>query len=169
MRRLTLWIDCIPATTTAQQQTRVNHQAGRVYTSQTGSDWRSFLAGLLSMKRPDEPFSGPIFLNIAFVWPVTKGDESTKAKRERFEVCPFVWHDQKPDWDNAPKSPVDVLQKLGFFGEDKRIVAGTCVKLRGKRPGIYIDIGEASPWLLSEYAEMIEMAREESLKGADLD
>ncbi len=84
-------------------------------------------------------------LRLTYVWPLTKTDENTKNKRAELDACPYKWHDQRPDWDNAPKSLVDVMGLLNFFKDDKQIVDAQVFKLRGRKPMILVELREIGP------------------------
>jgi len=140
------WLDCVPSSSTSQGK-RANFTTGHFFKDKKEESWTQFLTGLLAPHKPLEPLTGPLTLKITYVWPLTAGDQSTKAKRAALDECPLIWHEQKPDWDNAPKSLVDVMAKLGFFVEDKQIVRATVTKTRGRKTGILISL-ESTGYLL---------------------
>lgn len=149
---MNFWLDCVPSSSTSQGK-RANFKTGHFFKDKKEESWTQFLTGLLLPHKPQEPLTGPLTLGIAYVWPLTAGDQSTKAKRDALDKCPLIWHEQKPDWDNAPKSLVDVMAKLGFFVDDKQIVRATVTKTRGRQTGILITLAPTDfklRWLESD-------------------
>lgn len=48
----------------------------------------------------------------------------------------------KPDTDNVEKMLKDVMEKLGFYGNDAQVASETCEKFWARVPGIWIHIEE---------------------------
>lgn len=64
---------------------------------------------------PDEPFKGPIRLDLTFVVPWRSGESKrTRAIGERPKHT-------RPDLDNLAKQVCDVLESLGFYRDDAQI------------------------------------------------
>lgn len=137
-----IFIPCIPAKHTAQQK-RLNRQTGRFFKSEKEKIWESFLIHALSFHAPPRPMTGPLALKVFIVWPYLVKDKKISESNS------LIFHEEKPDYDNAPKTLVDVLAKLGYFEDDKSIVDGQTIKLRGHVPGIYIDLTEVGSDRLS--------------------
>lgn len=141
-----------------KRQTIGKNGKPRFFKSDEGKAWVEELTWRLSPYRPKKPLEGPLSMCVVFIWPLNKGDQDTKAKREALEETPWIWHDTKPDWDNAPKTLMDVMEKLGFYGNDSQIVMASVEKYRGVKPGIFIAISEIEDW---EVGLTISMAMDE--------
>lgn len=130
---------------------RVTHQSGTKY-SQRGSyktgplkAWETELKRLFAPYAPESPYVGPLMVHITIVWPYLVSDVDTKAKREDLEDCPYIWHESKPDWDNASKTIGDMLgvkNGVGIISDDAIIVYGLVRKCRGETPGVLIRIDQ---------------------------
>ena len=134
-------LDVVPSTATAQGKRR--SAKGVYFKAAREKEWIEVLTALLVAHRPDVPLEGPLCLRLTYVWPLTKLDENTKAKRKRLDAVPYLWHAQTPDFDNFPKSFCDAMQALNFYRDDKSIVHAEVFKLRGRRPMIIVGIVEA--------------------------
>lgn len=142
---MTFWVETNVA--------KVTHQSGTKY-SQRGSyknpalkEWEAELKRLFAPHIPPEPMTGPLMIHITIVWPYLVSDINTKAKREALEQCPYIWHESKPDWDNASKTIGDMLgvkNGVGIISDDAIIVYGLVRKCRGKRAGILIRMSQIS-------------------------
>lgn len=86
--------------------------------------------------KPAFPLMGPVFLQVAFVFPWRK---SETAKNMRYSE---MWHTTIPDLDNMAKLIGDVLTKLQFYRDDGQVADLRLQKYWGATPGITITIGE---------------------------
>ena len=74
---------------------------------------------------------GPLSILVIWVFPHT----SSTPKKDRGRYLPL---DRKPDTGNLNKALLDVMENLGFYVNDSRIVSETTRKYRGWNPGIYV-------------------------------
>jgi len=133
---MTFFLECIPTTTTAQGK-RQNRATGSFFKDKAHESAMSFMVGLLAPHRPPKPFSGPVSMSVAFIWPHKK--TGSKASREGTQ-----YRTTKPDLDNLVKGLIDVMADLHFFDEgDQQVAELKLSKFRGETPGIAIRISEA--------------------------
>lgn len=145
MTPITIWLPCNPSTSTQQgggKRMAIVKGKPMFFKNEKEQSWREVLTSLLLPHVPDKPIEGPLAIELTFVFPLTKADQSTKAKRAALEEFPLIFHPQKPDTHNAVKTPIDVMQTLGFFVDDKQIVRDEVYKFRGVTPGLLIQIFE---------------------------
>jgi Holliday junction resolvase RusA-like endonuclease len=89
------------------------------------------LTAHLSRHVPEAPLVGPLQLVTKWCWPV-EGTDHVDGE----------WYCERPDTHNAVKLPVDIMETLGFFGNDKRICFEVIQKFWAKVPGIYVCVEE---------------------------
>lgn len=94
---------------------------------------------LLQPYAPPRPLSGPIILDLEFVFPWRKSE----PKRNR--ILGKIPMTSKPDRDNMEKTLNDVMTKLGFWTDDAQIFDGRTSKYWGDNVGITIEFAEWRP------------------------
>ncbi|MHB1323971.1 MAG: RusA family crossover junction endodeoxyribonuclease [Coriobacteriia bacterium] len=82
---------------------------------------------------PAVPLKAPIRLVTKWCWPC---EGTSHADGE--------WYTDKPDTHNVVKMPVDVMERLGFFANDKHIASEVIEKFWAHVPGIYVRLEEIS-------------------------
>lgn len=92
---------------------------------------RSKLTAHIGQHTPAEMLTGPLMLVTKWCWPC-EGTEHDDGD----------WYAEKPDTHNVVKLPVDIMEKLGFFENDKRICYEVIQKFWARVPGIYICLEE---------------------------
>lgn len=115
----------LPPTKTNQAK-GINFDARKVYTTAAMRDVEAKFDAHLFRHRPSEPVTGPIRLEIYWFYPPTgrhKGGE---------------WKTTKPDVDNAVKTLIDRMTRLGFWKDDSQIAALTVSKSYLDVPGVYV-------------------------------
>ena len=133
---MTFFLECIPTTTTAQGK-RQNKKTGAFFKDKAHESAMSVMVGLLTPYRPAKPFSGPVSMSVAFVYPHLKS--ASKNAREGMQ-----YRTTKPDLDNLVKGLIDVMANLHFFEDgDAQVCDLRLSKMRGDTPGIAIRIAEA--------------------------
>jgi len=85
---------------------------------------------------------GAVKLSIELTFPLTKGDESTKAKREQLDIQDWFWLTQRPDATNLTEAIQDQMTKLRFVFDDSQFVWVIVKKKRGRRVGVAIELRE---------------------------
>ena len=92
---------------------------------------RNLLTKSLFLHRPDKPLTGPLALNVLWLFP--KGSSHKHGE----------WRVTKPDTDNLQKLLKDCMTKCGFWKDDAQVVRETVEKRWADEPvGIYIEITE---------------------------
>ena len=123
----------------AQPRTRRAAQGG-VYTPSVADGWRQRIAIEAIRLRPDDPWPGPITLDLAFTMPRPKGHY--RANGEIKERYLDARHTFKPDLDNMVKLVKDELKQCGFYRDDAQVWTFTANKRyeiqRRLRPGLHI-------------------------------
>ena len=133
---VTIRLDCIPPTATAQQKGAfVCGGRIRFYTKRKVRQSENFLAALLSMHVPDVPFSGPVSLKVRWTFPYRKSE-----RRSVVNAGIPVPHNVRPDLDNLEKNLLDVLTRLNFWTDDSLVTEKFTSKWWGPKPGIDIEI-----------------------------
>jgi len=133
---MTFFLECIPTTTTAQGK-RQNKKTGAFFKDKSHESAMSVMVGLLTPYRPAKPFSGPVLMSVAFVYPQLKS--GPKNAREGMQ-----YRTTKPDLDNLVKGLIDVMASIHFFEDgDAQVCDLRLSKMRGDTPGIAIRISEA--------------------------
>lgn len=78
---------------------------------------------------PDEPFNGPVRLNVIWLYPAN-------GKHKHGE-----WRTTKPDTDNLDKMLKDIMTHLGYWRDDCLVVWETIQKIwTEEAPGIFVVI-----------------------------
>lgn len=117
-----------PTATKQEAKVRVVGGKPRWFPSKAWSEAESELRARLEGFRPDEPIaSGGVILSVEWCFPADGHADGE----------PYV---KKPDTDNLEKGLKDVMTELGWWDDDCRVFAETCVKTYGRIPGIRIDI-----------------------------
>ena len=119
-----------------------------VYPSGTDAAWRECIAVASKQYRPVEPLSGPVRVDIVFIFPRPKNHFSSGAKGGLSRSAPKFWHTKGKgvyggDRDNCDKTILDVLTQCGFWTDDGLVCAGQPVKrwcFEGERPGCLVVI-----------------------------
>lgn len=112
--------------------------AARVYDAGTAEEWKSCIAAAARRFIPREPAKGAVTLAMQFFFPRPKTHLRSNATQLRPTAPPYFT--TKPDCDNLEKAVLDCLTTLGFWSDDKQIVAQTSSKSYGASPGAIISI-----------------------------
>jgi Holliday junction resolvase RusA-like endonuclease len=132
---LTLWLPCVPPTTTHHSK-RIVKVGGfsKLADSERLTDAITTLDALLIPYRPASPVPGPVELYLSFVWPWRKTEPMWKR------INGSIPHTSRPDCSNLAKTMEDRLVSLRFIGDDACVSKLTVCKAWGDRPGIYVRI-----------------------------
>lgn len=133
--KLEFFLPMIPPTMTAQEKDITvvkNKKTGKhipvVYEPAELKAVRLKLMGHLAKHTPEEPFIGATQIIVKWLFPIT-------GKHKEGE-----WKITKPDLENLEKMPFDIMQDLGFYGNDAILCSKITQKFYAKTPGIYIKI-----------------------------
>lgn len=119
------FLPIIPPTKTNQEK-GINFKSRRVYTTSELRDVEAKFDAYLFPHRPDEPLTGAVRLLVHWMFPVT-------GKHKDGE-----WKTTKPDIDNAVKTLIDRMTRLGYWKDDAQIVGLLIEKRYSEIPGVYI-------------------------------
>ena len=118
MREIIFSIKGQPPTRTAQQKgVRVVKGRPYFYEKKEVTEAKRFLLFRMKPFVPDEPFQGPVRVNITFLF-------GTKEKKKQYN-----YRSTRPDLDNLFKGFADCLTELRFWEDDSQIAAMTLEKL----------------------------------------
>jgi len=130
-----VFLPCIPPTTTAQQKgVRVANGKPIFFTKGKVKKAEAQIRQLLAPIVPKEPMTGPLKLEIEFVFPYRSTE--SKATKAQFHMP----KDTKPDCSNSVKVVEDQMTGLGFFGDDGQIAQLVVKKWWGIQAGIGIKL-----------------------------
>jgi len=96
------------------------------------STWRRLVADVAQRYAPDEPWEGPVGIDLHFGIPKPK---SAPKKRR-------VWPDKRPDLDKLTRSVLDALTYV-VFADDSQVVEIRATKDYGA-PGVAVEIHRIS-------------------------
>lgn len=133
---LSFRVDCVPPTATAQQKgVFVVNGRPRFFVKKPVKQTEGFLAALISMHAPDEPFDCPMSLTVRWTFPFRKSERKSVVR-----AGVDVPHVSRPDLDNIEKSLLDVLTRLNFWTDDSLVAEKRTSKHWGAKPGIEIEM-----------------------------
>lgn len=139
---MNFFIPCIPPKATAQQQkTAVIGGKVRKYDPANVKQAKQGLLTLLLQHQPDEPFAGPIKLEVEWHYPLRKSE--TKARRQLAAFKPLPCF-TRPDCDNLLKAFCDQLTTARFMNDDAQIADVHFRKFWSQTPGIKVTITNIS-------------------------
>lgn len=92
------------------------------------STWRRLVADVAQRYAPDEPWEGPVGIELHFGLPKPK----SAPKRKR------VWPDKRPDLDKLSRAVFDALTYV-IFADDSQVVELSATKDYGA-PGVVVEI-----------------------------
>lgn len=119
---------CIPPTTTAQQQ------GYRRYKTPKKKYAEAFWEAVFRQHAPDKPATKAVALEITISHPLTKA----QAKKG-FSIVPKL---SRPDCDNYAKLILDAMAKTGYVNDDQQIYDLRITKYHSTLPGIAVTIKE---------------------------
>ena len=133
---MTFILNCPPPTTTAQmKRVRVVRGKPRFFHGAKMQRDAATWAVLLRPHAPLEPRTGPLSLEIDFVYPHTRTSAKTPA---------MSWKSTRPDVDGAVKHFIDSMSKVGFFVDDAQIAELTIRKWHSDTPRIVVSLKACS-------------------------
>jgi len=138
MPNLLLWVDCVPPKATSQQKGAVRTSKGiRFYKKHHVAAVEQELLGLLRSAIPKDWTmieSGPISLDVRFVWPW----RNSEPQKNRIQPVRAMY--VRPDCSNIIKMLEDALTHLKVWRDDSQVASLQVMKFWGDRPGISIGV-----------------------------
>lgn len=130
-------------------------RGGRVFVASKPEDKAKevTLTNLLLGHRPGAPLTGPLSLDVTFVFPLLK---SFPAWKREAALAGYVLPDKRPDRGNCLKLLEDAMEKAGFYNDDAQIVGGRVEKTYGEVAGYHIRLSQ-----LEHVSTAAEWKREE--------
>jgi Holliday junction resolvase RusA-like endonuclease len=114
-----------------------NVYSARIYDSGTAEGWKGDIALAARPFVPPAPFTGPIIVDVDFLFP------RPKSLMRRKDPEGEIPHTAKPDRDNLDKALLDCLKTLGFFIDDSQVFDGRPRKFyvsKTGRPGARVTV-----------------------------
>lgn len=96
----------------------------RVHEAGTAEAWKSEIAAEVEKRRPAIPLSGPLRIDITFLFP-----RSNAYLRSSRRPDGRMLHDVKPDRDNLDKAVLDCLKLMRYYEDDGQVCDGRIRKL----------------------------------------
>ena len=143
-----VFISCVAPKTTAQSSLRFTKD-GKMFKDKRGVACRDTWVSLLAPNAPEEPFSKPCTLKVAFTWPWRK---SEPQKNKTLGWLPMY---TKPDLDNLSKIFVDSMVTCGWLVSDQIVWKLTLMKGWGDRTGVHIALDDDWEAILKKVNERI--------------
>lgn len=103
-------------------------------------DKKDFLA-VVQDKAPEQPFKGPLTLEIALFMRRPKAHYGTGRNAGRLKDNAEAWHSKRPDLDNCVKFIMDALNGV-FWLDDAQVAQLVVAKGYDEKPRTYIEIEE---------------------------
>lgn len=131
-------VDGIPKAQPRMKATKRGKHAG-VYDPGTANGWKAQVVEAARVVRPEMPLSGPIRVDMHFLFPRPK-----RLLRKK-DPAHAIWHTAKPDRDNLEKAVLDCLTADGWFFDDAQVCAGENLKVyapKGAEPGVIVRVTE---------------------------
>lgn len=130
---LRVFVDGVPK---AQPRPRAFARNGKahVYDSGTAEYWKGLIALAVKPYRPACPWTTPVCVELAFVFPRPKSHFTKKGLRADAPD----WHIARPDVENCVKSALDCLTTIGVWHDDSQVASLETTKRYGERPGCMI-------------------------------
>ena len=110
------FIDMKPPTVTAQEhKVMVRHGKPMFYDTAKLKEARSLFTAALRLHKPEEPFSGPVALTVAWYFFSKIHQEGT-------------YRTTRPDTDNLEKLLKDCMTAVGFWKDDSQVCVENVIK-----------------------------------------
>ena len=124
------FLKMIPPTITHQEK-KVTIKNGKpvFYEPPKLKDAREKLTAYLFREKPDAPFTGPVSLSVAWLFPAGRHKDGE-------------WKITKPDTDNLQKLLKDCMTTCGFWKDDAQVCIEITEKIWMNYPGILIEVNE---------------------------
>lgn len=129
-----------PKGTAQQQKTVARGKFISKYDPPNVKEMKRIFTSELIPHTPAEPLEGALRLEILFAYPYRKADIKKAQGRD-------MWKDRQPDWDNLAKGLQDIMEKLGYFGNDGQVAMGTVKKIWSADPRIEINLEEMGTYV----------------------
>jgi len=132
--------DCIiidvPGEAVGKGAPRFVRATGRVYPSTKSAQWMARVQDIALMAAPEEPWTGPVSVEIEVARPLLKSmSKAARARALAGELLPT----SKPDCSNYAKGVEDALSGV-IFGDDAQVVELVVRKRYGVSAGTRIRV-----------------------------
>lgn len=114
----------------------------RMYDHGTAEHWKGQVALAAHDYLPSAPLEGPLMVRLTFMMKRPKAHFRSNGLLK--DTAP-LWHDKKPDADNAAKAVLDALTTLGMWGDDKQVAVLSILMrytIDAERPGCRVCVGQ---------------------------
>ena len=133
---ISVFIPCNIPTVTSQQKGAMSVGGKiRFFKKKKVRDSENTFHSLFFPHRPTTPFSGPVCLCIALVFPWRKSEK--KSVINGYSLYPVI---TRPDLSNLVKTIEDVMTTLRFWNDDAQVSTLNISKSYGDDPGIRLNI-----------------------------
>lgn len=133
---MNFFIPCNPPKATSQQKGAFKTPGGiRFFKKKHVKQAEDTMLTLLLPYRPTSPITGPVRLDVKWVFPYRKSEKKSQVKAQDFIPC-----DTRPDLSNIIKMLEDALVTLCFIEDDGKVFSLNISKHWGPAPGIHISI-----------------------------
>lgn len=109
---------------------------GTVYDPGDADQWKRDIAFASKPHRPSEPITGPVRLKLTFYLPRPKSHYGTGANEGRLKKSAVMYHEVKPDIENATKAVMDTLTQGCFWRDDCKVASLSVEKLYANPPAL---------------------------------
>jgi len=110
--------------------------------------WRQAVTAEAQMKMaaagPDEAVTGPVALELSFVFPRLQAHFGAKGLRDSAPTVVAV----RPDVDKLARAVIDALAAAGLIHNDAQVALLTASKVYGSKPGCRIRLGHGADFPL---------------------
>jgi Holliday junction resolvase RusA-like endonuclease len=110
----------------------------------SGSAWSDTIAGVVSSKWNAPPVDEPVALVLEFTMPRPKSHYGRRKGVPYLKPDAPRWHTGTPDTTKLVRRAEDALSALGLWRDDCLVVEQHATKLYGDRPGVRIQVRQAS-------------------------
>jgi crossover junction endodeoxyribonuclease RusA len=107
--------------------------------------WREAVKAAARAGDPERaiaPFSGPVYLSVAFFFARPKSHFGTGKKAEMLKASAPARKASKPDLDKLIRSTCDALTDVGVWRDDCQVVQVAASKIYSSIPGAHIVVTE---------------------------
>jgi Holliday junction resolvase RusA-like endonuclease len=110
----------------------------------SGSAWSDTIAGVVGSAWKSPPIDEPVALVLEFTMPRPKHHFGRRNGVPYLKPGSPVWHTSTPDTTKLVRRAEDALSALGLWRDDCLVVEQYATKVYGDRPGVRIQVRQAS-------------------------
>lgn len=128
----------IPITPKGQMRSRSTSK-GWHYKDKKQTEYEDNIAGLIKEYIPDKPLIGPLVLTVMVY---VKIPNSKPNWWHEAAVNELILPETTPDCDNILKNIADIMEKMGFYNNDKQIYRAIIHKRYSIKPKWYVVLSQ---------------------------